>query len=473
MTSATSSTAVTEISEIDGSARCSLSFLTAAALVWLVLGGLAALLNLMQLHDPALLQDCALLTFGRTQALQETMFIYGWAANASMALALWLLLRMGGAPLRGANYVGLGGLFWNAGLLLGLVGIAIGDLTSFSLFQLPRYVQPLMLVAFGVMAVPAILAWTGRRKTSTYATQWYVVAALFLFPWLFSVAHVMLIQAPVRGVLQPVVATWFAQNLFSLWLLPIALGTLYYLLPKLTGKVIPHYDFAAYGFWSLLLFGCWTGGRHLIGGPVPAWIPTLAFASGVMLLFHFIIVFVNLRGLFASRVGMVTKFAVFGFSAYLLGGLVDVAFSLRGLAEITQFTHFQLAQGQLTLAAFSMIVFAGLYYLAPRLAGAAWPSTSLVRAHYLASVIGFAVLIIALAAAGWLQGTGLNNPEMTFAAIATKVKPWLQVAAAAQALLVIGNALLAIHFIRLMLTKPLENPSVLFREPPALEAKLS
>lgn len=470
MTTVPTSTASTEVSDIDRSTHCSLSFLIASSLAWLVIGGILFLINLIQLHTPSFLADCAFLTYGRTQALQESALIYGWAVNGGLAVGLWLLARLGGAPLRGSNYVSLGAVFWNLGLTGALVGIACGEMTTFSLLQLPRFIQPLMLVAFGVMAAPGVLAWTGRRKEATYATQWYVLGALFLFPWFFSVAQVMLLFAPVRGVLQTVVASWYAQNFYSLFLAPLAVAVLYYLLPKIKGKMIPSYDFAIYGFWSLLLFGTWMAGRTLVGGPVPAWIPTVAFAASTLVLFHHIILFVNLRAVFSPAGSLALKFAAFGLTAYLANGLVDICFSSRVLAAVTHFTYFQLAQHQLILAAFSLSIFAAIYYLAPRIAGMAWPSSSLARAHYLASVIGFSVLISTLAIAGWRQGMSLNNPDVSFAEIAAATRPWLLVATAAQGLLVVGNVALGIHFVRLMLTKSTAESLAKFNQPSALEA---
>ncbi len=473
MTTVSHNNAPAEASEIDASARCPLALLIASALLWLVVGGVLALLNLEQLHTPSVLADCAWFTYGHLQAMQETALVYGWAANAGLAVALWLLARLGGSPLRGLNYVIVGGLFWNFGVTLALIGIAAGDATSFSLFQLPRYVQPILLFAFAAIAVPGVLAWTGRRAEQTFATQWYAVAALFLFPWFFSVAQVMLTYIPVRGTLQAVVATWYAQNIFSLWLSPLAIAALYYLLPKISGRVIPAYDFAIYGFWSLLLFGAWMGGRHLIGSPVPAWIATLAIGASCLVLFHHLIVFFNLRGVFCAGGSTALKFAAAGFLAYLLGGAADAVFSARGLAQITQFTYFQQAQTQLSLAAFSLIIFGALYYIGPRLTGVAWPSAGLIRVHYLASLVGFLALIVSLVLAGWTQGHDLNDASVTFAQIAAHTKTWLQLATAAQMLLVIGNILFAFHFLRLLLAKPAAANGGIFRQPSTMEASAS
>jgi cbb3-type cytochrome oxidase subunit 1 len=48
----------------------------------------------------------------------------------------------------------------------------------------------------------------------------------------------MLFASPVRGVMQPIVAAWYAQSAWTLWLAPLALSVAYYVVPKVTGKVL-------------------------------------------------------------------------------------------------------------------------------------------------------------------------------------------------------------------------------------------
>jgi cytochrome c oxidase cbb3-type subunit 1 len=472
MTTAPQAAATAEVTEIDATARCPLLLLLASALLWLVVSGVLALVNLVQLHTPGFLADCAALTYGRAQAMQETVFIYGWAANAGLAVALWILARLGGHPLRSINWIMAGTAFWNLAIVLGLVGIAAGDGASHAWLHLPRYVLPLMLVAYGAIAMAGVLAWTGRRGQMTFAAQWYAVAALFLFPWLFSIAQVMLVFVPERGVLQALVAGWFVQGAWTLWLAPLGLAAAYYLVPKITGKIIPSYDFASLSFWTLLFVGAWTGGRHLIGGPVPAWVATIAVVSCALLLFHYIVVAVNLRAAFEGG-STVLKFVAFGLACYVLGGVVDAATAMRSVAALTQFTYFSAAQAQLALTGgFSMMIFGAIYFLGPRLTGRAWPSLALIRAHYLAAVIGTVSLVVALLGAGWIQGHDLHDPAVTFAVIAAHVRPWLLLATAAQAVLLFGNFLLAVHLVWLGAARAVPATG-LFRPAPAMEAHVS
>jgi cytochrome c oxidase cbb3-type subunit 1 len=474
MTTTPTNAAQPEVSDIDTSARCPLLILIGSAIMWLVVGGVLALIASIQLHTPGFLACCPSLTYGRMEAAQETAFLYGWAINAGLAVSLWLLARLGGAPLRAAGLASVGAIFWNLALTLGLVGIFAGDLTGFAFFQLPAYVQPIMFVAYAAVAVAGVLAWTGRRNAFTFATQWYAVAPLFVFPWVFSVAQVTLLFAPVHGTIQAVVAAWFGQNLGALVLAPFALAAVYYLLPKISGRPVRYYDYAGHAFWTLLVIGGWAGGRQLIGGPVPVWVATTGIIASVLLLFHYVVVGVNLSGALCPRGSLALRFTAIGLKAYVLGGAINAVTSIRAVAKFSQFTFFSVAQTQLLLdGAFTFMIVGALYFLVPRLVGKPWPSSALIRIHFAAILSGLVLKVGGLFVAGWIQGGDLNHAAVSFPTIAGDVRMWLIAATAGQVLTLLGSLALALNFARLLVVRAEQPAAELFRPPAAMEVPVS
>jgi len=475
MTNDSTQAATAEVTAIDTQARVPLTLLLAAGLIWLVISGVLGVITSIQLHTPGFLADCSFLSVGRAQAMRETAFLYGWIANTGLAVVLWVLGRLGGSPLRALNWAVAGTIFWNLGLAVGLVGIGLGDMTSFASFQLPRYVGVLMLFAYAAIALPGVLAWSGRRSHGLFASHWYGVAALFLFPWLFSAAQVVLLWSPMRGTLQAVAGGWYTQSLWSLWLAPLALTGAYYIVPKVAGRLMPSYDFAPLGFWTLIFIGGWTGGRHLVGGPVPAWIPTMAVVACTMMLFHYILVGLNLR--IASQAGgTAIKFIRFGLVAYVLTGTLDALTSFRLIAVETQFTFLATALEQLGLyAGISMMFFGALYYMLPRLTGRPWASGALTTGHRVLVSFGVVLLVATLAVAGWTQGSDLLDPKLPLGEIFNSLRVPLMIGTAAQIALVAANLLLVVNFFRSACVccadaTPSETP---FRQPSALEAHAS
>jgi cytochrome c oxidase cbb3-type subunit 1 len=461
-----------EVTPIDTSARVPLLLLVGSGLVWLVVSGILALITSIQLHSPNFLTDFSWLTHGRAQAMRETSFVYGWAANAGLAIALWVLGRLGGNPLRALNWTIVGTLFWNFGVAAGLVGIGAGYMTSFSMLQLPGAIQPVMLFSYATIAISGVLAWGGRRTDGTFAAQWYAAAALFVFPWLFTAAQAVLIWSPVRGVAQAVAAGWFTQGAWTLWLAPLALSGAYYIIPKTAGRVIPGYEFAPLAFWVLIFVGGWTGGRHLIGGPVPAWVATLAVVAGGLLIFHYMVVLLNLR-LVTHSAGTAAKYLRFGVIAYMLVGILELITSFRGAMTALQFTFFSSALEQLGLyGAVSMMFFGAIYYMVPRITGMAWASGALAAGHRVLVTLGIVLLVVSLGAAGWTQGRDLLNPQTGFGQILDHLRLPLLGVTAANLILLGANLLLLVNFCKTACSCCSRdvNTVQIFRQPTTLEA---
>ncbi len=475
MTNAPTNAASAEVTAIDTQARGPLLLLLGSGILWLVVSGVLALITSIQQHSPGFLSDCAFITHGRAQALRETVFVYGWAANVGLGVALWVLGRLGGSPLRATNWTIAGTIFWNLGVSAGLVGIATGDMTSFSLLQLPRYVQPLLVFAYGSISIAGVLAWSGRRNAGMFAAQWYALAALFLFPWLLIGAQAVLLWMPVRGVVQAISAGWFTQGAWSMWLAPLALAGAYYVVPKASGRLLPTYESAPLAFWTLIFLGAWTGGRHLIGGPVPAWVATMAVVANALLLFHYLVVWLNFRPVWAAE-GSAMKFIRFGTVAYVLAGVIDLFVSFRGIAVRSQFTFLGSSLEQLAIyGGLSMLFFGALTFMVPRLTGTPWASAALASGHRVLVMVGVAVSVLVLAYAGWVQGGALLAKDAALGDILLSLRGPLLINTAAQATLLAANLLLLVNFSRSVCACLCDKTPAqsIFRAPAKMEAHAS
>jgi cytochrome c oxidase cbb3-type subunit 1 len=292
---------------------------------------------------------------------------------------------------------------------------------------------------------------------------------------LLTAAQVVLLWTPVRGVVQSIGAAWYADGLYSLWLAPLALAGAYFIVPKIAGRALPNYEVAPLAFWLLIFVGTWTGGRHLVGGPVPVWVPTMAIVGYALLVYHYVVVALNLRIVFGSG-GTALKYVRFALLAYLLSGLLAFATSFRGVAALTQFTFVAPALEQLALyGAVSMFFFGTIHFMVPRLIGRPWASAGLTSAHAVTIMIGIAGSVIALLAAGLTQGQLLLDPKVGFAEIFQQLRLPLLINTAAQFTMLAANLLLVVNFFRTVLVCGDEKPAEanLFRPPSALEVPAS
>jgi len=413
--SSPTSPASAEGASIDASVRLPGLYFAAAAAVWLVVGTALSLIAAFKLHSPAFLADCEWLTYGRVRSAESALLIYGWGFNAAFAMAIWLMARLAQAEVRRPVTLVVAGGFWNLGVLVGTLGVLGGHGTAVEGLEFPSYVNAILFVSYAWIAIWALLTFRARRSPHVFISQWYLLLALLWFPWVFSLAHLLLVVDPVQGVMQPLVQTWYTHSLGLFWFGGIGVAALYYLTTKLTGRSIAHYHLSPVGFWLLVIFGGWAGPARLVGAPVPAWVVSLSIALSFLLLVVLSVWACNLvptlsRASAAVRQDPAYRFIGVSVLALLVAQTASVLLSLRSAAELLQFTFVHTALGQLTqYGFFSMAAFGTLYVLVPRIAGRSWPVPGLVGFHFWSSLLGCATSVVALALAGPRQGVGLNR----------------------------------------------------------------
>ncbi|PTY06603.1 hypothetical protein DB347_11225 [Opitutaceae bacterium EW11] len=489
---ATSSEAVkrAELSEIDASTKIPALFFLCSALGWILIGTIFALIASFKMHTPGFLGDAEWLTFGRVRTAHLNAVIYGWASNASFLVIIWLMARLSRSLLRHPILLLTAGVFWNVGVTIGIYGILTGDSTSIEWLEIPPYATPLLFVAYALMGVWAVIMFRFGKSPHIYVSQWYILAALFWFPWIYSVAQIMTIWAPARGTVQALVNWWFAHNVLGLWFTPIGLASVYYFLPKVLGKPIHSYYLSVLGFWSLAIFYNWAGVHHLVGGPVPAWVQTAGIAASIMMLIPVVVTGINhhmtMIGSFnALRYSPTLRFIVFGAVNYTLVSVIGSFMSLRGWAEITHFTQHTIAHAHHGLYAFfTMVMFGAIYYILPRLLLKEWPSAALISVHFWATAVGSLIMVLVLTVGGFHQGLLLNTPKLAntlglqpgtdpvpFLEVVRVMNKYLVSRSLSGILIFVGHLAFAVNVVW-MLLKPRSaevTAPTLFRNPPEME----
>ena len=201
--------------------------------------------------------------------------LYGFCMQAGLGVALWMLARLGRTTLAAPWLVIVGALCWNLGVAVGVVGhsAAAAALASRT-WRCPATPPSLVFLGYLMMAVWGVLTFHQRRERQLYVSQWFLFAALFWFPWIYSTANLLLLAFRVRGMAQAVIAWWYSANLLGVWLGLVGLAAVFYFVPKLTGRELHSRYLALLTFWMLILFGSWSG--IPASAPVPAWMPRRA-----------------------------------------------------------------------------------------------------------------------------------------------------------------------------------------------------
>src|SRR5208282_957151 len=200
-------------SRIDASCRVPLLALFGGAALWLVVGLLLSLVAIMTFHKPDMFADCPLLTYGRAQAAANDLLLYGFCIPAGLAVMLWILARLSQTELALPLVPIVAANIWHLGVFVGVVSILIGDSTGFAWLEFPRAGSVLLFVAFVLIAISAVATFGARRERALQPAHWFLLAALFWFPWIYSTANLFLLAWPVRGVTQAMIDWWYSNNL--------------------------------------------------------------------------------------------------------------------------------------------------------------------------------------------------------------------------------------------------------------------
>jgi cytochrome c oxidase cbb3-type subunit 1 len=450
------------LNTIDNSINKAVFYFILSAITWLVLSSLLGLIGGIKTVIPSFLSTNEGFTFGRIQAMLNTTLLMGWCSNAIFAVAFWIMARLSSTPIKHGGILLIAGVIWNIALSLALIGIFIGDLTAYSWMEFPSYTSGIFLLAYTLIAVWGIVTYRHKQNDYSYVSQWYILGGLLWFPWIFVIGQFFINWVPVRGVLQSIVHAWYINNVFYLWLCPIALGACYYFIPKLSNTAIRSYHLSALAFWTFVLFASWSGLTYLIGGPVPVWLTTTSIVFAVSLIIPALIFYTNLIGTALSNFSqfknnLALKFIIFGSAAFILHLFVKMGLSIRSVDALAHFTMiYEAHHWHLIYGFFSMVFFGAFYYLVPTLLKHSYKSNVLPNFNFVLSALGIIILLVALYGAGWQQGAQFANAELSFLQIANDLTFWIQLKLVGLTILFVANLLFAFNVVALLLSKLLD-----------------
>jgi len=439
--------------EISASCRVPLLVLFTSAALWLVIGSAFGLIASIKFHAPAFLAACPWLTYGRVHPAWLSSVLYGFCVQAGLGVTLWLFARLGRAPLAQSWLVILGAVTWNLGVTLGVLGILGGDSTGFETLEMPAYGALLVFIGYLLVGISATLTLHQRRERPLYVSQWYLLAALFWFPWIYSTADLLLLKFPVRGVAQAVIAWWFADNFLTVWLALVGLAAAFYFVPKLVQRELHNYYLALFTFWSLILFASWAGIPST--APVPAWMPTVSTIATALTLLPILAVALNFHHTLENTYsklasGQTLPFVAFGVCGFLVAGVMRIFGAFFDFHQQLHFSWFEPARQFLNFYGFFvMVMFGAIYYILPQLVGFNLPSPKLARLHFWLAGSGVLLLVLPLAVGGVFQATQLENPAIPVTDIAHLTLSFLRVSTLGDVLVLAGHLILLGNLIAL------------------------
>jgi cytochrome c oxidase cbb3-type subunit 1 len=437
-----------DYSAIDASCRLPLLALFGGAALWLIVGLGLELLAAMSFHKPDMFADCPFLTYGHAQPAANDAILYGFAIPAALGVILWIFARLSESelllplvPFAAAN-------IWHVGVFIGLVAILMGDSTGHQWLEFPRGSSVLLFAAYLLIAISAFATFGARRERLLQPAHWFLLAALFWFPWIYSTANLFLVAWPVRGVTQAVIDWWFSNNLLFVWLGLVGLGVAFYLITKISGRSLQNRYYALFGFCTFILFAPWCGMPQ--GAPVPAWLPVTSTIASVLMaipLLAITIVFAKtVCGVKVECKGGPYCYAKFATVVFLLSSIMYLLLAWPWFGGIAGMTWYVPAQVMLQIFGFfAIVICGGIYESLAGVMGFELSFPKFVRFQHWFFMLGVVFLVTPLIVCGVSQGLKLQDHDIAITDIALGTLNCLRISTTGLVILLLGSLLLAVN----------------------------
>jgi cytochrome c oxidase cbb3-type subunit 1 len=438
---------------VDASCRpLMLPFLSAAC--WLAASSVLGLIATLKFHSSGFLADCPWLTYGRVHPAAVNCFLYGFAMQAGLGVALWVLCQSGRAKMAAPALAITGWALWNTGVTAGVVGILYGDNTGFEWLEMPRYGAVPFIFGYLAIGVAGLLSFSRRTRREIHISQWFLVAAVFWYPWIFFTSRLLLVIWPVRGVMQAVLDWWYCGNLLTIWFGFIGLGAVFYLVPRISNRPLHSHYLGILTFWTLALFGSWGGVP--VGAPVPAWLPAMGGMTSMLVVVPMLAALVNMYQTMGGKCRAVIGeplllFMMYGVLVWLVSGVMAALGSLTSIAEVTNFTWYEPARIQVALYGFfAMAMFGAIYYIVPRLIPGSGFCPKLMRVHLWLGISGIILYAGPLAVGGIVQGLAMNDASVPYLNVVRSSLVFLRASTTGELLMAVGNIVMLLNLLGLV-----------------------
>ena len=439
---------------IDRSLRHPVMFFLTSGAAWLAVSIFLGIIASVKVHSPGFLSSLSWLTYGRVFPAHISALVYGWGMQAAFAAILWLMARLSRKECTMVGSILTAGHVWNLGVMLGVFGILSGNGSGMPWMEFPSFAWPLLLISYLVVVVGSFIQFRIRPVGHVYVSQWYLLAALLWFPWIYVTANVLLHCVPGHPVMGAGINAWFRSSLLFLFFTPVALGVTYYLAPKVTGRPVFSYSLAKFGFWSLAVIAPWAGMQKLAGAPVPYFLPYIGAAATALIFIPACAAALNtLRTMASARETMAAspslRFAAAGMVGLLVLAAAAVLLNLPGSTlRLTQFTLSGYGFDILALYGFfTLTMFGATYFIVPRVTLREWLSRRLIKVHFYLSVYGIITVALVALFGGIQQGTGQENWQQPWLGVLDYARPYAVATTFAWCLILFSNIFFFIHLL--------------------------
>jgi cytochrome c oxidase cbb3-type subunit 1 len=416
--------------------QSTITFYLLTGTAWLIVSSLFWWLNTAQAFAPNAWYSFAgvpWLTYGRVYPAFTNTFVFGWASLTGLGVALYFVSRLSRLSWRAGVLILTAGIIWNLSLVLGLWHVLGGGSTGRELLEINPSISFGFFLAAVLITTWLLVEFWVYRNELRLIPLWYLLAALLCFIWVFTTGQTIVNYWHTGGATQPAIQSWYVNGLYQLWLVPLALGAAYILIPEGVQRPVNSLHLARIGFWGYGALAVWVGLFPFLGGPFPAWMQTVTIVANVLLILPVLALFANFHRTLNGRYDLAgpnlpLRFAMTGFFLFVAATFWSAFVSFRTVDFTFHFTLGMGARWSLLLAGFvSFTLMGAVYYAVPRLLDRSWLVPGMMKLQFWLAAAGVGLLAFDQIVGGLIQGFGLADAKIEFSAVVDIIRPFLLV----------------------------------------------
>jgi cytochrome c oxidase cbb3-type subunit 1 len=372
----------------------------------------------ISLHVPTF---SGVLTFELSPATTTAGFwnslVYGWLGNAGLGAILFITPRLLGRRLIGETMATGAAALWNIGLAAGLVAVYLPQLSgSGALTEFPLPVAGVLLLALLLVNAAFWQTVVASAERLPYVSIWYFGVALLAMLGLYSlISLAQLLDIVNLFNLSPagmaLANAFYGRALETLCLGGMAIGTLYYVIPRAAANPLYSWGLAMLAWLVWLGLSTLAPLAGLVDVSVPFAITQIGNVATFLLVLPAFLVVANLLMSLSGRWTLVLSpgtvpFAVVALTFLVANALLAAIGSLGSVRALVGSTEWGTGVRLFALLGTATFAFLALGdHALPRLLRRDWGGTLLAEATLWAAFAGAAVAGLALIGGGVIHGS--------------------------------------------------------------------
>ncbi|MFL2839033.1 MAG: cbb3-type cytochrome c oxidase subunit I [Pseudohongiellaceae bacterium] len=376
-----------------------------AALVTLLLAvtfGIIASLQFIWPEFAGALPSWGRLRFAHTQGI-----MLGWLGNAFLAFLYLAVPVLSGRPVTSDRLGWLILGLWNLAVMLpGWLLVLSGVSQPLEWAEFPLMVDLVMGAGLALAAIQFLPGFFRDGFENLYVSSWYIIGALVFSLMSFPMGNI--VPEFVPGAAGAAFSGLWIHDAVGLFVTPLALAILYYVIPASTGRPVFSHFLSMLGFWGLFFLYPLNGTHHYIFSVIPMATQTTAILASFMLGLVVIVVVSNLvlsqRGAGWLPRNPALRFASMSVVFYLIVSLQGSAQADMSFSQTIHFTDYVIGHSHLAMLGFATFAsIAGLLHAWQKMNDAPYHAAAINWAYWLTTV-GITIMVVDLTLAGLVQG---------------------------------------------------------------------